>query len=68
VHPVVVSEMFGPSNKRVMRDFSGLAATTTSMSCDGWSAVSTGIIYMADEGFRAANCSVARNVSCCISR
>jgi len=65
-HPVVVSEILNSANKRVIRDFSGLSATTLSMSCDGWSSVTSGVIYTAGEGYRVADCSVARNVSCCI--
>lgn len=65
-HPVVVSEILNAANKRVMRDFSGLSATTLTMSCDGWRSMASGVIYTADEGYRVAACSAARNVSCCI--
>jgi len=66
-HPVVVSEFLNLSNKRVMRDFSGLSAITLSMSCDGWSKNTSGILYSAREGFQVTNCSVAQRISCCVT-
>ena len=64
-HPVVVSEFINSANKRVMRDFSGLSAITLSMSCDGWSSATSGLLYAAGEEFYVTDCSVAQRISCC---